>query len=711
MKTDRPTAVLVALATTASAFAQSSDPASSTATTTGGEVVQLSAFEVTTDKDHGYSSSHSIGAIRTDTPLNELPQAISVINQQYIRDWLPDNVIEAGRYVSGVTDAPTQLIRGLGTSSAIDGLGTAGTYDMSMFDRVEFVKGPSSIIYGDGSLSGVISRASKKPRFDKPYNRIDLDFGSWEFFRLTLDTTRPFGAKNQFSYRFVGSVLDRKGNMDADYGRRRSLIPMFGWRITPKTTAVVQISDFHEKAFKRWGNSFVMLPYNAGDASVLADKAGIPPTFMITEPYSSNQEQTRRYNVIVEQKFTDWWSARITGTRLEYLNTEYTAIPRDMLNARQMQRSWRNAFNPNKSTNVSLDSVWNFKLGPTRHKLLAYGRYSNGESGATQYLGRSATGNTTNVLPLLDIYNPVYGGQPASIFLSSSAVNKSKSKFLSFQEQAYVFNDRLILQAGIRYNDSGPNTGLNRLTGVKTTSPEVKNWSKPKSVLGGVYKVMKGVSVYASRSEIFTPNSGVQPDGSLFAPNVSRSEEAGIKLDLLDGKISTLANVYRRRELNRIILHPDPALASLGWRLQIPGDKLTGEEYELYVTPIPTLQLNLSCTHLSVSNLGNIYTRSLPKVQYSAMGRYQVPRGLLKNLAFGLGYLFYDKRPGDTANTYHLEAYHVMHGFASYRRGQYTYQLNLTNLADSKYEYNSVNRNIISLGQPRSFNFRISREF
>jgi iron complex outermembrane receptor protein len=709
MKTHRHPAVLVFLA--ASAFAQSTPPASTSASAAG-EVVQLSAFEVTSDKDKGYASSHAIGATRTNTPLNELPQSVSVVNQQFIRDWLPDNVDEAGRYVAGVSDAPTQLIRGLsGISPAIDGLSTAGVYDMSLFERVEFLKGPSSIIYGDGVKSGVISRASKKPRFDRPYNRIDLDIGSWDYYRLTVDTTRPFGSRNQFSYRFIGSVLDRKGYKDPDYGRRRSLAPMLGWRVTPTTTVVVQVSDYYDKTFKTWGDAWVMLPYNAGRASVISHDLGIPRAFVPTEPYSSNQEQTRRYTGIVDQRFADWWSVRVTYSNTDHLNTEYTAIPRDMLNARQMQRSWRNAFNPTKSENVSFDSVWDFKLGPTRHKLLAYGLYATGESGATQYLGRSATGNTTNVLPLLDIYNPVYGGQPASIFLSSSTLGESKSKSLSFQEQAYLFGDRLILQGGIRYNDSGPNTGLNRLTNVKTTNPEVKNWSKPKSVLGGVFKFAKGVSAYVSRSEIFTANSGVQPDGTLFQPNVSRSEEAGLKLDVWEGRISALANIYRRRELNRIILHPDPALASLGWRIQVPGDELTGHEIEAAFTPFPELQFNLSYTRLDVNNVGNIYTRSLPDTQYSILGRYEFFRGTLKGLSFGASYLYYDDRPGDTANSFFLDSYHVMHGFISYRRGQYTYQLNASNLADSQAEYRSVNRNIISLLPPRRFNLRISREF
>lgn len=693
-------------------------PAASSAVSASGsartdpDVVQLSAFEVTSAKDKGYSSSHAIGATRTDTPLNELPQAISVINQQYIRDWLPDNVDAAGKYVAGVTDAPTQLIRGLsGISPAIDGLSTAGVFDMSLFDRVEFLKGPSSIIYGDGVKSGVISRASKKPLFNRPYNRVDLDIGSWSYFRATLDTTRPFGPEKQFSYRFIGSVLDRKGYKDADFGRRRSLAPMFGWRITPKTTIVAQVSDFYEKAHKGWGDAFVLIPFNAGRASVTSSDVGVPRSFSPTEPYSTNQEQTRRYSIIVDQVFTDWWSARITASDLDHLNTEYTAIPRDMINARQMQRSWRNAFNPRKSTNVSIDSVWNFKLGPTRHKLLAFGSYAKGESGATQYLGRGPTGSTTNVLPLLDIFNPVYGGQPASIFLSSSTHGTSKSMSASFQEQAYFFKDRFILQAGIRYSQSGPNTGLNRRTGVKTTSAKVKDWSDPESVLGGVFTFTQGLSAYVNRSEIFSANAGVQPDGTLFAPNVSRSEEIGVKLDLLGGKISMLANLYRRRELNRIILHSDPALASLGWRQQVPGDELTGHEIETTITPLPELQLILSYTRLSVNNLGNNYTRSLPDTQYSAMARYEFSRGKLKNLAMGLAYLWYDERPGDTANSFFLEPYHTMDGFLSYGRGQYRYQLNLSNLADSHAEYTSVNRNIIRLLPPRSFNLRISREF
>ena len=375
-----------------------------------------------------------------------------------------------------------------------------------------------------------------------------------------------------------------------------------------------------------------------------------------------------------------------------------------------MQRSWRNAFNPEESNRLALDSLWKFQIGPTRHKFLLYAQAAKNKSGATQYLGRGPTGSTTNVLPLLDVFRPVYGGQPTSIFLNSSTAGESESLSASFQEQAYLFRDRLILQAGIRYT-SAENSGTNRLTGVVTRNPRVTDWSDPKSVLGAVVKVMPGVSVYLSMSEIFTANSGVQPDGRLFEPNVSDHDEVGVKLDILGGKVSALLNVYRRRELNRIIAHPDLALASLGYRLQIPGDELTGYEFEVFLNPAPQVQLNLSHTIMDVNNLGGVFTRGLPHDQSSAVGRYEFARGKLKGAAFGLGYVHYAERVGDPANSFYLKPYGVFDGFVSYRRGNYQFHLKVDNLTDKYYAQNAISRNIVNEGPPRAFRFRVSREF
>ncbi|HRE82959.1 MAG TPA: hypothetical protein PLN52_18075, partial [Opitutaceae bacterium] len=117
-----------------------------------------------------------------------------------------------------------------------------------------------------------------------------------------------------------------------------------------------------------------------------------------------------------------------------------TTIVRDLVVADGryfMQRSWRYSDNPNDATTVALDSAWKFSVGPTQHNLLALVQYQSSESEVIQYLGRSASGNTTNVLPLLDIMNPVYGGQPASTFLSTQTESKGTNFGAAFQEQAY----------------------------------------------------------------------------------------------------------------------------------------------------------------------------------------------------------------------------------------------------------------------------------
>jgi len=94
-----------------------------------------------------------------------------------------------------------------------------------------------------------------------------------------------------------------------------------------------------------------------------------------------------------------------------------------------MRRSWRYSANPVDSDTLALDSVWKFNPGATRHTIIALAQYAKSEGEVLQYLGRSATSNTTDILPRLDILNPVYGGQPASTVLSLAV--SMQSKFIS----------------------------------------------------------------------------------------------------------------------------------------------------------------------------------------------------------------------------------------------------------------------------------------
>src|SRR5688572_31373237 len=144
--------------------------------TSSNEVVSMSPFNVSSTNDHGYGVSNTVGATRINVALKDVPQSITVINQEFLKDLGGSELMDAAKYVSGVTAAGApnsgqMTLRGWNTSGATyrDGLidpiyqhgGSA--IDMSSYDRVEFIKGPSGTLYGSHTTGGIINLVSKLP--------------------------------------------------------------------------------------------------------------------------------------------------------------------------------------------------------------------------------------------------------------------------------------------------------------------------------------------------------------------------------------------------------------------------------------------------------------------------------------------------------------------------------------------------------------------
>jgi iron complex outermembrane receptor protein len=715
-------ALLVSLTLAPFALAQNA-PASvvSTSSANTDEIVTLGVFEVSADKDRGYATSHAVGATRMAVPLKEIPQAITVLNEKLIRDLRPDYLSEIVKYVGGVTETASPgrdifVIRGVQISGPFfDGLPEAGSsqgsgIDMSLLSRVEVLKGPSAVIYGSTSSGGVVNRTMKKPFFERARRVLDLEAGSFEHYRATLDVNQPFGPKNAFAVRLVGSYWNLGGEQNFSYKHRRFLAPMFGWKITPDTVASITVVDFYDRYHKAWGQAFTLPPY-VGNNLTLSTTLGLPRDRAWAEPYSVQFEQSRRYSLLVDHKVNEFWGLRLSAMTSTYnYQEDPTTIPRDLLvqNGRLvMQRSWRITNNPTEATSLALDSAWKFKVGPTRHSLIALVQRQKGSSETFGWNGRNAANNATNVLPLLDILNPVYGGGPDNIIAATNTLGKGESWGYAVQEQAYFFEDKLILQAGVRYNQN-KSQGHNRLTNIRDNPPEKTKWT-PR--YGVVYRFTPGVSGYYSRSETFTPIFSANPDGRTFSPPTSEQDEVGAKFDILKGKISATLAYYKRTNLNTITNDPDPIRASAGYRIQIAGDELEGYEADIYINPIPELQIIIGGSKMDAKNLSGLLTRDVPKNQGSVLARYEFSQGPLKGLGIGAGYVSRGRRPGDTGNTFWLPKYNSFDAFATYTWQKYSFNLRVDNLEDEYYLHSAINRNIINAGPPRGATLRVSREF
>ncbi len=212
------------------------------------------------DVDEGFKADFQTSATKTPLSIRETPQSISVITRESIetrqaRDLGSALELSAGTAVVGASGGPfagfgrfareTVVLRGQvldeGRDVRIDGFAVGGEslVDLALFERVEVVKGPSSVLYGPGSLSGFINRVSKKPQAERAASVVG-QIGSFDTYRTEFDITGALDANERFAGRLIG-VYEDSGSFTDGVDLQRSLIaPSFEARLGERTRVLVQ---------------------------------------------------------------------------------------------------------------------------------------------------------------------------------------------------------------------------------------------------------------------------------------------------------------------------------------------------------------------------------------------------------------------------------------------------------------------------------------
>jgi len=176
---------------------------------------ELIEIVVTGEQETGYSVPNATSATRTDTPLRDIPQSIQVVPQQVIRDQQVTSLNEALRNVSGVTFCGDVQswgeefnIRGFNNVPLLrDGFRRYGSFEtfpeVANLERVEVLKGPASILYGEIQPGGLINLVSKKP-LSKPFYEAELQVGNWGFVSPRFDISGPLSSDGSVLYRLNG---------------------------------------------------------------------------------------------------------------------------------------------------------------------------------------------------------------------------------------------------------------------------------------------------------------------------------------------------------------------------------------------------------------------------------------------------------------------------------------------------------------------------
>ncbi len=633
--------------------------------------------------ERGYRVPEATTATRTDTPLRDVPQSIQVVPQQVLEDQQVVRVEEAVRNVSGVFQGNTAggattayVIRGFEQLSTLqDGfvLSDYGSPETANLERIEVLKGPASVLYGATEPGGLVNLVTKKP-LSEPFFEAEFQAGSFGFIRPRLDISGPLNPDKSLLYRLNAAYERSDGFRDFDQDIERVFIgPAATWRISDRTDVTFQLSYLDDKR-----------PLDRGIPAISEGIADIPISRITGEPddFIQNQQFTAKYEL--QHRFSENWTLR---NAFQYLNEDLTVnnFDPDTLEENDgiLSRNQRIIDQLTQSYSLQTNLVGKFATVSIKHTLLL------GVDLTHRSRDLDFASNLSTSAPL-NIFDPVYNLVPRVSFsemdLLLSQRTKTDSLGIYLQDQI-TLTDNLKLLLGGRFDIVDQNI-KNNTTAFEPTSSSSTQYNEAFSPrVGIVYQPIKPISLYASYTRSFRPNEQTTFDGSLLEPERGTQYEVGVKGDWLDGRLSTTLSFYQIKKTNVAtvdINNPDFVIASGEQRSQGIELDIAGE-----ILPSWKIIASYAYTDSEVTNDNSIPVgnrlNNIPEHSASLWTTYEIPRGGLRGLGFGIGFSFVGEREGDIENTFELPSYFLTNGTIYYRRDNWKAAFIVKNLFDVGY--------------------------
>jgi iron complex outermembrane recepter protein len=641
---------------------------------------------------------------RTETDPQDVPQTIQTIPQEVIENRQTNNLTETLRSVPGITsDSSTRQstsdvnIRGFFADYRRNGLrenlANISGVQTANIDRIEVLKGPASVLYGQGSFSGTINLITKKPT-DKPFYQVEAAIGNYDLYRGAVDLSGPLNESKTVKYRLNLAGETAGSFVDFNNRDRFQIAPVLSWQIDENTDITFEV-EYNSYS----GNTDIGLPVRG---TILDNPNGeIPLDRFVSDPNRDREDIEliiASYNL--EHRFSDNWRIRNT---FQFTTRQFSAFATFPINLQEDNRTLELIYSDTPKFdyyNYLLDTyvVGNFNTGSIEHELVAgielfrselFGSFDEGERSPIDIF----TPNYDNI-----VYPP-----PTDIFRDET-VTKNLGIYL---QDKVEFSDNLILLAGGRFDIV--NTRFEDLIAQTVDFQQNEEFS-PR--VGLVYKLIPEVSLYASYSRSFVQNFGVSEEGDIFDPQRGTQYEIGAKADLND-KISlsiayfdlTITNVLTEDDNNPSFSVQTGEQNSKGIELFASGEILPGwDVIGGYVYN------NATVTEDNVIPVGNRINNT-PEHAISLLTNYEIQQGDWKGLGFSLGIYFVGDRQGDLDNTFEIPGYTRTDASIFYNRDKFTTALNFRNLFDIDYFQSAQTDLRVSPGDPFTVIGSVSFEF
>jgi iron complex outermembrane recepter protein len=666
------------------------------------EAIQIIA---TDQQDESYNPSNASTATGTDTPLRDIPLSIQVIPQEVIEDRnvveLGDALETAGSVVSvggrGTSVfGPGLLIRGFPVDEGLfrDGISTVSLSPLSTNDieRVEILRGPASVLFGQGEPGGIVNLVSKRPLND-PFYSLDLTVGSFDTYRGALDLSGPLNESRSVRYRLNVSYEDYGSFRDFVNGERFLISPIVTWDIGANTSI-----DFYGQYVSDRETIDEGIPVIGNEI------ADVPRDRFYGEDFGEFEQEQFRLGYRLTHEFNDNFSVRHALQYLQYEPERYAPLF-DSIDAAtgELSRLAYFAGGTYRRFFTNAEAIAEFNTGSIQHQVLFGVEYRhNSEEPEFQF---------SSLYTPINIFDPDYTDEPYDVEPEFFRDDTIDTIGIYLQDQIEL-SPNLNLLAGIRYDSADQFRTTQNIGEPREEFEQTDSEFSPR--LGIVYQPIEPISLYASYTRSFNPSSGFSrnANNASFDPEIGRQFEIGMKADLSEQLSLTLAAFDIRRQNVSTPDLEDPNLsvqtgevASRGIELTLGGEILPGWD----ITTAYTL-LDAFVSEDNRDIVGNGLA-NVPDHQFSLWTTYEIQQGDLAGLGFGLGFLYLSDRPGNLDNTFDLPSFFRTDAALFYEWDNWRAQLNVENLFDVEYFSSSDEFLGVLPGAPFSISAQVSVEF
>lgn len=642
-------------------------------------VVVTAQPETATGPVQGYVAKHSASGTKTDTPLVETPQSISVITRDQMDEQGAQTLGAILRYTPGVYSQDNDLrfdqglsARGFDIDTYLDGMKLMRTnwfvnprIDPYFLERVEVLHGPASVLYGAASPGGLVNMVSKRPT-DEAFHAIDVQVGNHDRYQLGFDIGGPVNHDGTVLYRITGLARDAGTQTDHIDDRRFAIAPSFTFKPSRDTTLTLLTSLQHDPD----GGLFNPVP-------AIGTVINNPNGKLSPEDYlgDKNRDRLKRdqgsIGYLFEHRFNDTWTVRQNVRYLHDSIDYYQNSVNPGASLSGVASVWTNV-NREKLDNFTIDNQLQAKLetGALAHTLLFGVDYQHAKADL-----RRAGGVTGNI----NVFNPDYSAFP------TLAINTYEN--YSFDQLGAYVQDQIKIGKW-SVSVGGRKDWTDTLDRIRTGSTATTTDQSDGAFTwrGGVsYLFDNGIAPYISYARSFQPQIG-SVQGENFVPTTGKQYEVGIKYQPKGMNALFTAAVYDLRQRNVL------EQLSLTQAFQEGEIRSRGIELEAHAELTKNFQAVASYTYMDQevtdSKIGLTGKRPVirPSHLASAWLDYTIHGGALDRLGFAVGIRHIGDSAGSRDNVLTVEGVTLADVAAHYDYDRHwRFGLNISNLFNKEY--------------------------